>query len=81
MVNLQIREVPEGVRDALAERAREEGKSLQGYLLGLVVREASFNQNRTIIADLASWTTGTGVTPDDALDALAAARAERSGAA
>lgn len=81
MVALQIRDVPDEVRDALVERAREAGQSLQGFLLGLVVREASFNQNRAIIADLASWTTGTGVTPDDALSALDAARAERPGAA
>lgn len=70
MVALQIRDVPDDVRDALVERACEAGQSLQGYLLGLVVREASFNQNRAIIADLAEWTTGTGLTPDDALAAL-----------
>lgn len=81
MVALQIRDVPDEVREALVERAREAGQSLQGFLLGLVVREASFHRNRAVIADLASWTTGAGVTPDDALAALDAARAERPGVA
>ncbi|MGL5912099.1 MAG: FitA-like ribbon-helix-helix domain-containing protein [Phycicoccus sp.] len=79
MVALQIRDVPDDVRDALVERARESGQSLQGFLLGVVVREASFTRNRSVIADLASWTSGTGVSPGDALAALDAARGERPG--
>jgi hypothetical protein len=79
MVALQIRDVPDDVRDALVERAREAGQSLQGFLLGMVVREANFTQNRAIIAELDSWTTGTGVTGDDVLAALDTARSERSG--
>jgi plasmid stability protein len=39
-VALQIRDVPEEVRDAIAARARREGQSLQAYLLKLVEREA-----------------------------------------
>jgi antitoxin FitA len=76
-VAVQIRDVPDDVRDALVERARESGQSLQGFLLSLVVREASFARNRTVIADLTSRTRGTGVTTEDALAALNAARAER----
>jgi len=37
---LQIRDVPEDVRDRLASEARRRGQSLQAYLLGLVTREA-----------------------------------------
>ncbi|MBE1876633.1 FitA-like ribbon-helix-helix domain-containing protein [Myceligenerans pegani] len=81
MVALQIRDVPDDVRDALAERAARAGQSLQGFLLGVIVREASFSQNHAIINELASWTTGTGVTADDALNALNEARAERHGQA
>ncbi len=81
MVALQIRDVPDDVRDALVERAREAGQSLQGFLLGVVVREASFTQNRAILAELDNWTTGTGVTGDDVLSALDTARSERPGAA
>ncbi|MEV6128522.1 hypothetical protein AB0M05_17075 [Streptomyces violaceusniger] len=40
MVALQIRDVPDEVRDILAERARQLGQSLQGYLLDLVKGEA-----------------------------------------
>lgn len=81
MVAIQIRDVPDDVRDALAARASEEGQSLQNFLLGVVVREASFMQNRAIIAELAEWTMNTPATADDALAALETARAERSGAA
>lgn len=81
MVAIQIRDVPDDVRDALAERAAQAGQSLQGFLLGVVVREASFTQNRRILAELPEWTTGTGVTGDDILAAIDAGRAERPGGA
>ncbi|WGX95918.1 hypothetical protein [Nocardioides sp. L-11A] len=45
MVALQIRDVPEEVRDVLALSARDHGQSLQAYLLDLVTREARFRQN------------------------------------
>jgi plasmid stability protein len=39
-VALQIRDVPEEVRDAIAKRAAEEGQSMQAYLLNLVSEDA-----------------------------------------
>ena len=39
-VALQIRDVPDDVRDALTEEARRRGQSVQAYLLDLVQREA-----------------------------------------
>ena len=39
-VALQIREVPEEVRDAISEQAAQQGKSMQAYLLDMVRREA-----------------------------------------
>ncbi|WP_034515660.1 FitA-like ribbon-helix-helix domain-containing protein [Actinomyces slackii] len=45
MVALQIRNVPDDVRDALAERARARGESLQAYLLDVVTREARCHRN------------------------------------
>ena len=39
-VTLTIRNVPEYVRDELAERAAREGRSLQSYLAGELVRLA-----------------------------------------
>lgn len=44
-VSLQIRNVPENVRDLIAERAHKQGKSVQAYLLELVEREARFSRN------------------------------------
>lgn len=39
-VALQIRNVPDDVRDALVERASQLGQSLQAFLLDVVQREA-----------------------------------------
>lgn len=44
-VSLQIRNVPEEVRDRLAERARDKGMSVQAYLLELIEREARVSRN------------------------------------
>ncbi|MGI8592594.1 MAG: FitA-like ribbon-helix-helix domain-containing protein, partial [Nakamurella sp.] len=40
MVALQIREVPDDIRQALADRAAARGQSLQSFLLSLVTAEA-----------------------------------------
>lgn len=42
---LQIRDVPAEVRDAIADQARREGRSVQSYLLALVEREARLLEN------------------------------------
>jgi plasmid stability protein len=44
-VAMQIRDVPEDVRDVLAERAAERGQSVQAYLLEIVMREAKLLRN------------------------------------
>lgn len=46
-IALQIRDVPNEVRDVLAEQAGREGRSVQSYLLALVEREARLLQNAT----------------------------------
>jgi hypothetical protein len=38
MVSIQVRDVPEQVRDTLAEVARSRGQSMQAYLLSLLAR-------------------------------------------
>jgi antitoxin FitA len=81
MVALQIRDVPEDVRDTLAARARENGQSLQAFLLSLVMREASFARNVDLIEEIESWPSEAGPGVDDILAARDAARAERGGAA
>jgi hypothetical protein len=35
-VNIQIRDVPEGVRDRIVAHAADRGLSMQGYLLGML---------------------------------------------
>jgi hypothetical protein len=45
VVALQIRDVPEHVRDAIAQRAARQGQSMQAYLLALVQREARLLRN------------------------------------
>jgi plasmid stability protein len=44
-VALQIRDVPDEVRDFIAERAAQQGKSMQAYLLDLLRREARVAAN------------------------------------
>lgn len=47
-VALQIRNVPDEVRDALVERASQRGQSMQAFLLDLVQREARLARNATM---------------------------------
>ncbi|GAA2098455.1 MULTISPECIES: FitA-like ribbon-helix-helix domain-containing protein [Brevibacterium] len=48
-VALQIREVPEEVRSALAAQAAQRGQSMQAYLLGVLIREARYSGNVVLI--------------------------------
>ncbi|TAM67680.1 MAG: hypothetical protein EPN48_13740 [Microbacteriaceae bacterium] len=45
MVAIQIRDVPEQVRRALADEAETRGQSLQAYLLAVLERESSNARN------------------------------------
>ncbi len=47
-VALQIRDVPEDTRDALAAQAAKRGQSLQAYLLALIQQQARTVHNRQI---------------------------------
>lgn len=49
-----IRDVPEDVRDLLAQQARERGQSLQAYLLGILRRQAQFSRNRELLTEIES---------------------------
>jgi plasmid stability protein len=44
-VALQIRDVPDEIRDTLAARAGERGQSMQAFLLEIVEREARLMRN------------------------------------
>ena len=79
-VVLTIRDVPEEVRDLLAQQARERGQSLQAYLLTVLNRQADFCRNRQLLAELSDELdggVGGGPTTPDAAELLARARAER----
>lgn len=80
-VVLTVRDVPEDVRDLLAEQARERGQSLQGFLLAVLNRQADFGRNRQILAEISQELDSGGGADQDAPDAaelIARARAERS---
>ena len=77
MVALQIRDVPDGVRQALAERARARGQSMQAFLLSLVEDEARRSANLALLDRFAGRDDGSRLSADRATDALDSARAER----
>lgn len=72
-IALQIRDVPEDVRDILARRAAELGQSLQKYLLDVVIREAGQQQNVELLRAVRP-----GSTPGDVAESLAVARTDRT---
>lgn len=49
MSAIQIKGVPDEVREILVGEAKRAGQSLQAYLLGLLEREARFARNREIV--------------------------------
>ncbi|RDI63810.1 hypothetical protein [Nocardia pseudobrasiliensis] len=77
MVALQIRDVPEELRDKLVVLARERGQSLQAYLFDLIRDEARRKDN---LAVLKRFGPGGVLNPDDVTAALDAERADRDAA-
>lgn len=77
MVALQIRDVPEDVRDTLVDRARSQGQSLQSYLLSLVEAEARRSKNRAVLARFAGRSDGSKGAAGDTADELRDLREER----
>ena len=79
-VVITIRDVPEEVRDLLAQQARERGQSLQAFLVAVLNRQADFCRNRQLLVEISEeFDGGVGAGPDvpDAADVLVRARAER----
>ncbi|WP_202805644.1 FitA-like ribbon-helix-helix domain-containing protein [Actinopolymorpha alba] len=77
MVALQIRDVPDEVRDALVAAARARGQSLQAYLLALLEREAGYARNLAILREAEGRTDGSRLTAAEARQLIDEARAER----
>ena len=81
MVALQIRDVPEDVRQTLAERAASRGQSLQAFLLKLVTDEAARSAYTEILARFANRNDGSSLSVADLAGAVDEARTERARAA
>ncbi len=77
MVALQIRDVPEDVRDALAEHARTRAQSLQEFLLSLVREEARPSVNISLLDRLAGRTDGSFLAVCEPTEDLAQERSDR----
>ena len=80
MPTVTIRDVPDDVRDSLANEARERGQSLQAFLLGLLQRQAAFGRNKQLLAEVErDLSAGDWAGPDapDAADLIEQARSER----
>ena len=77
MVALQIRDVPEEVRDALTAQAKARGQSLQAFLLELVERQAGRLYNVAVLDRFANRTDGTRSAPGETAADLAAQRRGR----
>ena len=73
---IQIRDVPEAVRDELARKAAAAGQSMQAYLLGELTRLAERPSMAEIVrrAQSRAKSSGSTVTMDDAVAAVRAAR-------
>ena len=77
MVALQIRDVPEEVRQRLVAQAAARGQSLQAFLLTLVTDEARRSTNLALLQRFAGRRDGSRLSTAQALEALHEARAER----
>ncbi|HVQ90791.1 MAG TPA: hypothetical protein VMU51_07120 [Mycobacteriales bacterium] len=80
-VAITIRDVPEDVRDILGQYARQQGQSLQAFLLAVLTRQARFARNRRLLAAVQEeLAAGGGAGPDapDAAEILAAVRDRRA---
>lgn len=80
VVALQIRDVPEDLRDRLAALAGERGQSLQAYLFDLISGEARRRDNLAVLERFSGRRYGTRLTKNDVLDVLDTERAERNDA-
>jgi hypothetical protein len=79
-VVLTIRDVPEDVRDLLAQEAREHGQSLQAFVVSVLHRQAAFSRNRQLLAEIDSELNVGGGAAEDAPDVSDVLDRERAGA-
>ena len=77
MVSIQIRDVPDAVRDTLAGLATARGQSLQAYLLALVTEEARRSDNLALVERFGAREDGSRMSRAEAVAAIEQARTER----
>ncbi|MFD3702596.1 hypothetical protein ACFWUP_05565 [Nocardia sp. NPDC058658] len=77
MVALQIRDVPEPMRDQLVALARRRGQSLQAFLFDLVRDEVRRQDNLAVLKQFSPVTWDVAFASQDVVVALDAERAER----
>ncbi|MFE3541814.1 hypothetical protein ACFXK0_02445 [Nocardia sp. NPDC059177] len=80
MVALQIRDVPESLRDQLVALAQRRGQSLQAFLFDLVRDEARRQDNIAVLKQFSPATWDIAFPARDIQVALDAERAERDSA-
>ncbi|WP_318208051.1 MULTISPECIES: hypothetical protein [unclassified Streptomyces] len=80
MVALQIRDVPEDMRDRLAAIAGERGQSLQAYLYDVLADEVRRRDNLAVLEGFSAGRYGSRLDTADVLDVLRAGRRERDAA-
>lgn len=73
-VAIQIKDVPEEVRDAIAARAAARGQSTQVYLRALLEREFRAERNARLLAGLAGHRT-LDLSADEVVDEIRRGRA------
>lgn len=71
MVALQIRDVPDDVRNELVAQADARGQSLQRYLLGLVTAQARRSRNVELLSRFGSRSDGVRSAPGQTAAELA----------
>ncbi|WP_327289832.1 hypothetical protein [Streptomyces sp. NBC_01198] len=77
MVALQIRDVPDDLRDKLAAIAGERGQSLQAYLFDVIKDEVRRRDNLAVLQRFSGTSYGTSLTNRDVLDVLSGERSGR----
>lgn len=76
MVALQIRDVPDDIRQTLADQAAARGQSLQSFLLAVVTDEARRAANLALIKRFGDRHDGSHLSREQVTEALDEARAE-----
>jgi plasmid stability protein len=75
--NMQIRDVPDDIADAIAARARAKGQSAQAYMLDLLAADVRRSRNIDLIAQFEGRDDGMHSTPGQAAELVRQARTER----